>query len=225
MAHAFDTGLEKPIRTVLVESAIALLAPLTVAEGGYLKAVVEYGGVVRSSMDEDGVKLLSDCLSGRAPAIAIGIGDGVGQPKGDRLNMAEELELLVYHFNNNARGLARGRTNVDVAGAASNQADPGLHVAIEHAMELLAGQYTAIAPMCNHIRYDRTVELVTRRDLTIWLQTFQIRVSRTLKRFRTAPELLKSIHWRFIREHDEANQPLPPTKPSTLESHVDNLDP
>lgn len=221
MAHVFDTGQAKPIYTVLVEKAVELLAPLTQAEGGYLKAVVEFGGVVRSAVDEDGIKLLSDCLSGRGPSIAISIGDSVGSPKGDRLNMAEEIELLVYHLNNNAGGLARGRSAISGVGAASNVADPGLHVAMEHALELLVGQYTSSAPMINHIRADRTSELVTRRDLTIWLQTFQVRVSRTFKRFRTAPELLKSISWRLIREPGESNQPDPATKPSTLETTTD----
>jgi hypothetical protein len=227
VAHAFDTELAKPTRTILVEKAIALLAPLSAMapHTGYLRAVDEFGGVVRSWTDEDGIKLLEDQLAGRSPAILVSIGDGVGSPKGDRFNLADDLELLVYHVNNNMRGLAIGRNKIDVAGAASNQADPGLHVALDHARELLVGQYADTSPAIKHVRYDRTVELVTRRDLTIWLQTFQVRTSISVNRYRNATQLLESIRWRLIREAGEANQPDPAIKDSTLETVSDNLEP
>lgn len=226
MAHAFDTGLAAPSRSLIRTRALALLAPLA-APTGYLAAVVPFGAVVRSWTDDAGIDLLVEALSGRAPAIGVALGDGVSSPQGDRFHFTEDVELLLYHVSNQARDLVTGRLATDVAGAASNQADPGLEVAMAHAKELLVGQFMhASSPAIKHCRPDREAELTSQGAITIWLQTFQVRLSYSINRNRGVAQLLESIGWRTTREEGEVSLPTePPLNDTTIDAITDDLAP
>ncbi len=225
MPHVFDTGLDAPVRTVILAKAVDLLAGLK-RPTGYLAAVMPWGGVIRSWMDREGVDLLFETLSGSAPAIAVALGDCASQPAGaGGFTFKEELELLLYHASNNMRDVTMGRMTIDSVGLAANADDPGLHVAMAHAKELVVGMYASPTkhPAIKQIRPDREEELTTRDDVTIWLQTYRITLSTTIKQNRTVTQLLESIRVRTTQEDGEAKLPDPATSPTTVDTHLDNL--
>lgn len=227
MAHVFDTGLDAPVRTVILNRTVALLAGLK-RPGGYLANVVPWGGVVRSWMDSNGVDMLFETLSGAAPAIAIAVGDLSSTPAGaGGFTYKEEIELLLYHVSNNMRDVTAGRMIIDAVGLAGDANDPGLHVAMAHAKELVIGQYASGSnpahPAIKQIRPDREEELTTRDDVTIWLQTYRITLSTTIKQNRTVSQLLESIRVRTTQEDGEPTLPDPAESPTTIDTYNDGL--
>jgi hypothetical protein len=226
MAHAFDTALASPQRTIILNGAITLLSGLKIANGGYLANVVPFGAVVRSYTDEDGVNMLYEALVGQTPAIAVALGTRSTKPAGaGGFNWLGEIELFLYFASNNMRDLATGRMLIDPVGTASDTADPGLHVIMEHAEELVIGQRLGASNTIKQIRPDREEELATRDDLTLWLQTYQITTTRSIKEWRTVTQLLESIRWRTTQEDGEAELPNAATKETTIDAYRDDLPP
>lgn len=213
MPHAFDTGLAAPQRTLIRDAVVALLAGLDVANGGYLRRIVPWGGVVRGYTDEAGIGELWNALSGASPAIAVAVGDRVSNPAGaGAFNFKGDLELVIYHYNTNARSLTLGRTKADARGAAAvpNLAgalpDPGLEVAMEHAEELVLGQLVGAAEVVNvvgertrrtpsigRIRPTREEELVTMAEGTLWAQRYAVEVQRTINPKRGVTQMLEEL--------------------------------
>lgn len=179
MAHAFDTGLAAPFRTLIQNGSVALLSRL-LRPTGYLANVAKFGAVVRSWTDVDGIALLMEAMTS-FPGIGIAVGDLSSSPAGGAgFIWKEELELLVYFASNHAGSLNMGRQSIDTVAAANNAKDPGLHVMMAHAKELLVGQRCGLAtthPTVKQIRPDREEELTTRPDLTLWLQTYKVTLS------------------------------------------------
>lgn len=195
MAHAFDTGLAAPQRTLVVQGAVAALAGLKKTAGLYLEAVEQFGGVIRSYADEEGIAELEQLLQGRAPAIAISLGDrtpggaGVGGHK-----HFDELELLVYFYTRHPRNIQAGRQTQDAISVAANTADPGLHVIFEHVEELLVGsRIGGSTPTIKQCRLTREVEVRTRNGFTLWCQHYAIGVDRQIKEFRSITQKLAEI--------------------------------
>lgn len=185
MAHAFDTSLAAPQRTVILDGALALLDRLLIANGGYLASVAPFGAVVRSATDEVGVTMLKTALQGQLPAVAVALGTRTTKPAGTGgFTYTSDIELLVYFASNNLRDPARGRLAIDAVGAAADSADPGLHVMMEHVEELLVGQRCGASATIKQVRPDREEELTTLDDMTLWLQTYQVTVTRTIDRNR-----------------------------------------
>jgi hypothetical protein len=225
MAHVFDTGLDAPVRTVILDRTVALLAGLK-RPAGYLAGVMPWGGVVRSWMDSNGVDMLFETLSGAAPAIAVAVGDLASQPAAvGGFTFKEEIELLLYHVSNNMRDVTRGRLIADAVGLAANTNDPGIHIAMAHAKELVIGQYASIAkhPAIKQIRPDREEELTTRDDVTIWLQTYRITLSTTIKEHRSVSQIIDSIRVRTTQEDGEAKLPAAATSPTTIDTNIEPL--
>lgn len=212
MAHAFDTGLPTAQRTLIRNGAVTLLSGLLASNGGYLAAVVPWGGVLRSHQDEIGIELLRQKLLGRTPSIAIALGDYVPDSKGmGGFNFAGELELLVYFATNHQRDLESGRLAIDAAGLAADTADPGLDVIMEHAQELLVGQRCGASSTIKQVRPEREEELRTEPDLTIWVQRYSVITTRKVAEFRTVEQLLAGFRTR-VRTTDPAQaDPVPPT--------------
>ncbi len=224
MAHAFDTEAAAPQRTRIQRGAIQLLSGLKRSNGGYLMEVLPFGGVVRSYSDEEGAAQIVELLS-KAPSIAIGLGDrsnimvGMGgyQSKG-------ELDLLVYFSSNNARNAQIGRQEIDAVGTASDTADPGLHVMMEHAVELLIGQRCGGAGSdVKQIRCETEQELITTGPVTVWLQTYKITVLTQISEFRTVSQLLESIRFRAAINPLEVELPGAATDHRTIDINVDDL--
>lgn len=224
MAHSFDTALAAPQRTTIINGVVALLQPLLIANGGYLAVVAPFGAVVRSYTDEAGVGMLKEALSGQTPAIGVALGSRTkGQPIGNGgFSSTSKIELLLYFASNNMRDLATGRLLTDAAGAAANNADPGLHVMMEHAEELVVGQRAGAGAntTIKQVAFEREEELATLDEMTIWLQTYELMVTRNINRDRGVTELLKEIHWRTTQEAGEAHLPNAPTKPTTIDAYT-----
>jgi hypothetical protein len=194
MPHAFDTGLTKPQRTVIIEGAIALLAGLKRTNGLYLLAVEEFGGVIRSFSDDEGIDELMFVLQGRAPGIALSLGDRTAAAggRGGHKHL-DELELLVYFLSRHPRSLQAGRQTADAIAAASNVADPGLHVMFEHVEELLVGSRIGGTPTVKQCRLTREIEVRTRNGFTLWCQHYAITLDRQINEFRGVTQYLEHI--------------------------------
>lgn len=225
MAHAFDTGQTKPQRTRIQQGAVALLSGLKKSNGGYLAEVMPFGFILHRDSHPDDVAQFVNALS-RAPSIAVALGDRDSNTAGVG-GYAErgEISMHVYFSSTNARGQQVGRQEIDTAGLASTAADPGLHVILDHAKELLIGQ-RAGAPGADIKQVRPSVErqLINDQAITIWEQIYKITVNVIISEFRTVHQLLESI--RFRTAINPLEVPLPATKiyPTTVDINVDQLD-
>ncbi len=195
MSHAFVTADTRPQRTRIQRGAIDLLAGLK-RPVGYLVDVIPWGAVVRNDRDEEGVAMLVDAIGGRTPSIAVALGDRVFENLGiGGVGGRAEIELLVYFASSNARNQQIGRQEIDSTGTASDTADPGLHVMMEHALELLIGQYPggAARTASKQLRIDREEELATTPAITLWLQTYKVTTATKVNEWRNATQLLTAI--------------------------------
>jgi len=223
VAHAFDTGLAAPQRTLVLNGVITLLSALKLPTG-YLAAVVPFGAVIRSYTDTDGIKMLYEALSGQTPAIAVTLGNRSSKPAGSGGYHAMcELELLLYFASNNMRDLAKGRLLIDDSGTAANTADPGLHVMMEHAEELVVGQRCGVSDTIKQIRSDRQEELATLDDMTLWIQTYQVTLTRSINEYRGITQLLESLRVRTTQEDGENELPTAAIKDTTIDAYRDDL--
>lgn len=220
MAHAFDTGLPRAQRTLIRAGVVDALSPLLRANGGYLHVVVPWAGIVRGYTDEVGIDLLKQALLGRTPSIAVALGDRVAEPAGvGGYNFKATIELILYHCAAHARSITDGRAAIDVVGTASNTADPGLDVQMEHAEELLIGQRLGAAATTNPIGEinraakaikrivpTREEELVTESGWTLWQQRYSVQVDRVIDPHRGVTQLLEEIR-SFVRTTDPSQEP------------------
>lgn len=207
MPHAFDTGLLRPQRTLIRQSVVDILAGLLRSNGGYLAKVIPYGGIVRGWSDELGIDTLRGALQGSAPSIAVVVGDRVAEPAGmGGFSYKAALELVLYHYANHPQSITTGRTSPTAAAIANTAKDPGLDVMLEHAEELLIGQYVGGALSSNpvgeksrraysikQIVPTREEELATDNTSTLWAQRFAITVDRQIKAFRGVTQLLEEF--------------------------------
>lgn len=222
VVHVFDSGAPKPARTLLQQGAVAILAPLK-RPTGYLADVVPFGATVRSYTDELGAELLIKALN-RTPAIAVATGTRSNYDRAVGARMAvSTCELLVYFATQHSRDLQRGRQEIDSAALSDSSADPGLHVMMEHATELLLGAFPATTTTIKQIWSDREEELMTTPAITVWLQTYYVKIQSYAggKEWRTAEQLLESIHWRTSTNPAEPNRPAAAETSTTIDADTD----
>lgn len=213
MAHTFDTGLARPQRTTLRNGAVTLLAGLR-RPAGYLQAVIPWGGVVRGFTDDLGIDQLWKALMGRAPAIAVSLGDRANEPAGmGGFNGKGPIELLVYFYSNHLRELEAGRLSQDAVALANDVADPGLDVMLEHAEELLVGQYVGTNKTIKQIALRREEELRTENGFTLWVQRYAVEITRTINPHRGLTQMLEELRT-VIRPSEVASDiPANPAAP------------
>lgn len=224
MAHAFDTGLALPQRTVIRRGAVTLLSGLK-RPAGYLAAVIPWGSVVRSYTDEVGVQELVDSMV-KTPSIAIALGDGASVRSGiGGFQSSKTIDLLVYVASGHQRNRLDGRTEIDVAATGNDHADPGLDIIMEHVAELLIGQRCGAHASIKQIVPDREEELFTSPALSIWLMTFKVEVKVIINEFRGVTQLLESIRWRLATDPDEVPPPDAKVDEISLDVNTDNLAP
>lgn len=222
MSHRFDTGLPQPQRTALRRGTVALLSDLK-RPRGYLRDVLSFGGVVRTYTDEPDIQLLIKAM-GATPSIAVQLATRDYENKNVNASQAiSEIQLLLYHASQHSRDLMVGRHEADTIALVDDHADPGLDIMMEHALELLHGQYASISTTVKSIRIKREEELATLPEITIWLQTYQVRLQSYTgsKEFRTADELLTSIGWRVTSDPNEPGRPAPATSSTTVDADTD----
>ena len=174
--------------------------------------------------DNDDAAQFVSALS-RAPSIAIALGDRNSEVKTlGGYSEWGEIDLLVYFSSNNARNQQIGRQEIDTAGLASDAADPGLHVMLDHARELLIGQRCgAPGDDIKQIRPMVEKEILTAQPITIWLQVYKIFVMFQISEFRTAPQLLESLRYRTALNPAEAHLPAAKIDHATVDINVDDL--
>lgn len=210
MAHAFDTGLALPQRTLIRNGAVTLLSGLLRSNGGYLAAVIPWGGVVRGFLDETAIQLLWQELRGRNPAIAVSVGDSSYEAAGmGGFNFKASIELTLYHYSQHKRSETAGRIALDAVALADDTADPGLEIMMEHAKELLIGQRPALGPTVKQLVPRLEEELQTRDSHTIWAQRYAIVATSTINSKRTLTQLLGDLH-AVIRPSDLTPDPVDP---------------
>lgn len=219
--HEFATSLAKPQRTLIQQGAIAALAQLK-RPIGYLGSVISFGAVVRSYTDEEGVRELVDAMSMRTPSIAVATGDRTYQVTGTtKFQYKSEIDLLVYFASDNQRNAQVGRMELDVTGGQDVHADPGLHIMMEHALELLVGQRLGGSTSIKSVMPYSEQELCTTAAVTVWMQVYRVLTMTTLSEHRTATDLLTSIGWRAAVNPAEVHLPTAPTDSTTIDVTVD----
>ena len=227
MAHSFDTGASTPQRTRIRNGVATLLSGLKRTAGpsptGYLAEVMPTRLIVRSYRDEIGVAQLVNTLS-RFPSIGVAVGDRVSNVKGiGGYQEQGQLDLLLYIASSNARPGVAGRLESDSAALASDLADPGLDVILEHAKELVLGQYVDAVGDIKQLRPDREEQLYTEAPVEIWLQSYLITVMVQISEFRNVDQLLESIRFRAAINPDEVELPDPKIDHATVDVHADDL--
>lgn len=208
MAHEFATGANAPQRTRIERGVVSLLSGLKRSNGGYLVEVLPFAFTMETATSSDDVAQFVNAMS-RAPSIAVHTADREDTVTGiGGFSSKATIDLLVYFSSNNARNQQIGRMQIDTAGVADDRADPGLHVAMEHARELIVGQRAgAPGDDIKQVLPWREQEVITAQPITIWLQTYRVTVNTRLDEFRTVEQLLTSLRMRLTTER---NEPLPP---------------
>ncbi|HEY6179075.1 MAG TPA: hypothetical protein VIX73_31695 [Kofleriaceae bacterium] len=228
MAHQFDTGQPAPQRTRLQQGVIQLLSGLKKSNGGYLVEVMAFPFSMETAGDEDEVRQFVMQLS-RAPSIAVHVGGRVDKPNSiGGYSLDGEFDLHVYFSSNNMRSSQIGRMEIDTAGLANDQADPGIHIALEHARELLIGRYAANPGAGADIKQLRPMTeraIITAQQITIWEQLYKVRVFTTYSEFRTVTQLLTSIRSRITQNPADRPPPAAPLDKTSIDVNDDNLSP
>lgn len=225
MAHQFDTGQAAPQRTRLEQGVVSLLSGLKKSAGGYLVEVMAFPFTMDTVGDEDDVRQFVLALS-RAPSIAVHVGERVDAPGGiGGFSSIGEFDLHVYLSSNNMRDSQVGRMEIDSAGLASDQADPGLHIAMEHVRELVIGRYatTPVAADIKQARPFRERAIVTYQQITIWEQLYKVKVMTRIDEFRTVAQLLTSIRFRVTRNPADHPPPAAALDKTSIDTNVDSL--
>ena len=225
MAHQFDTGQSAPQRTRLEQGVVSLLSGLKKSNGGYLVEVMAFPFTLDTVGDEDDVRQFVMALS-RAPSIAVHVGERMDEPGGiGGYSFRGEFDLHVYFSSNNMRSSQVGRLEIDTAGLANDQADPGLHIILEHARELVIGKYatTPVGADIKQARPFRERAIVTFQQITIWEQLYKVKVMTQIDEFRTVAQLLTSLRARIAQNPAEVHLPGSKTDPRTIDVNVDDL--
>lgn len=221
--HVFDTGAPAPQRTLIQQGAVTLLSGLK-RPAGYLVDVIAFGSPIRDWRDEQGVTQLIDAFAGRMPSIAVALGDGFSDQAGiGGFQANKEIEVILYIASDNPRDQQIGRLEIDVTGQADVHADPGLHVIMEHAVELMIGQRAGASTSIKAIRPVSEVFLADSPPVLIWMQTYQVSVKTTISSNRTVTQLLTSIRTRTTTSETEPPLPAAATDPATIDANTDDL--
>lgn len=222
--HLFDTFAPDPQRTLIQQGAVTLLSALK-RPTGYLAEVMAIGGIVRSHTDGVDIEWLMKTFN-RTPAIGVATGTRTfgAAAIGGKHAVMSSCELLLYFATQHSRDYQRGRQESDALSRIDNTADPGLHVAMEHALELMIGAYpTTLTSTVKQIAIQREEELATLPEITIWLQTYHVTLQSRVggREWRTPAQLLESIGWRVTTNPDEPVRPAAATVSTSLDADTD----
>ncbi|MBA2718929.1 MAG: hypothetical protein H0U52_06780 [Chloroflexi bacterium] len=195
-AHVYDTGLGKAQRTLVREAVITALSPLLLqpdGSGRYVRAITTIPRPLRGEGDDNGITMLAKALSGRSPSIAIALGRKTFESADMESVLSRgEIVVSIYACSSNQRSLTDGRLAIDVPGAGSIHADPGIETMLEHIEEQLLGQVLALDGTCE-MRAVEEDEVFTADDATVWEQTYSVKVERQINPNRGSTALITSI--------------------------------
>ena len=193
MTWSYDSKLPSPVRTLIRNAVIAKLAPLTVAGGGWLEAVIPIGFSIKGPHDEVAIDNLWNELNGRTPAIAVATTKLTTEDGGAPDQSIATLLVELYFLSSHRRGLTEGRTEGDVAATASNRNDPGLDAALELAWMYLLGVNLGLGTGVKDPRFVEEDEIISEDDKTIWQQTWRVKLSRNVNQLRASVQKLTGI--------------------------------
>ena len=193
MAHVFDTGLDKPQRTKIRDALIARLASLKISAGLYLQNVVTIPRPIRGDGDDLGLGALEVAAQAQAPTVAIALGGAkVKEGSEEAIIGQAEIEFALYVISKHGRAMDAGRLYGDAIAAASNTADPGVFVMLEHIRERVHGQDLGVSGV-DVPRWKLEDELITEENITIWEQRYSVLVSVEINPDRAETEVMTSI--------------------------------
>lgn len=153
VAQAFDTGAATSGRQLLRGAICDQLEQLTRDEGLYMAAVIP---LPAPFTDDDDVfaHMLEDIVAGRAPSVAIALGESKGKSGGAGYGdeWTVETEVFAYCICKSGADTMKRLTG-DAVSALAVTKDPGVEVALEHVLERLAGfRPEATGLSCNELR-------------------------------------------------------------------------
>lgn len=211
MAWIFDSGLQRPTRTLVRQAVLAKLQPL-LKPTGFCSAIIEVGFPIVNAHDDLGIDLLEKELINRTPAIAVATCDCHDSPAGAPDRSLGKLEVELYFFSTHRRGTTQGRTTGDAVAAARDNADPGLDVMMQLAWQLLFD-----APMvlddarprsqqrAQPMKRSSEQHVITTEQHTIWKQTWSTQVTYDANLYRDVTQKLIEA---YTTSH-QANDPAP----------------
>lgn len=197
-APTFDTGLSRPQRTLLRAAIATRLAPLLVANGGYLRLIRSLPRPL-SGRDPEELDWFRKAFQGQTPCAAIALGAKKHHPAGlEATEVRGELEVVVYIASANQRGFIDGRLETDVVAAAGPTNDPGIDAMLEHVEELLLGQSFVLGTAPNtsttsELKFEREEELWTDGDLTVWGEHATLLLERPINPDRLIAQLCTDV--------------------------------
>jgi hypothetical protein len=195
----FDTGLYRPVRSVIRQAIIDRLGttptgngkPLLKALGGYIAKIAPLPRPLKGeSDDERGFVFIA--LQGASPALLVALGDMDFEPLDGNEEYLGELEVVVYSFSDNLRSFVDGRLSPDAVAAGDPTADPGIETTLEHVRELLCGQEVDIIGV-HELRPKREAEVFTYGDGSLWEHRFAAKVQVSINPERAKSDPVKSI--------------------------------
>lgn len=203
MALEFDTGLALAQRTVLRNAVIAKLAPLLIANGGFLKAVKSISVVVDAerTMTEPDLAELAAALDVGNPIVGVALGRGVGEPTGEAgPHYMKAIDVFFYAMSKNARS-DMARMAQDVASLADDTLDPGIETILELVDDLVEGFQIADAAGTIHgLDFVEEDQLQHWQDATIWYARYRVRAERNRRRGKGVTQLLLSLRARHVED-------------------------
>lgn len=224
MTHVFDTAAPLPQRTIVRRGVVELLSKLTRANGGYLHSVKGFGSIVRTYTDEQGVEFLQKQLAG-TPSIGVMLATRTFETLGIGKRQAlSDLQIVLFFATQHGRDGVIGRHEADPVALANDTADPGLDVIMEHAIELMHGSLIAgSGGTVKNIEIKLEQELDSSGPMTIWMQTYEVKLQSYTgsKEFRTAEQLINSLHWRVTNDAGDTNRPTPSLTPDAIDVDSD----
>lgn len=194
MPRTYDSGLTAPIRTMVRNAVVTMLAPLKIGQtGGFLEAVIPIGFSVDRA-DDHSIDLLWQELRGRSPAIAVATVEMRFEPGGAPDRSRGRLSVDLYALSSHRRSVTEGRTDSDAAAIADLTADPGIDVTLELAWQLLFNADLQIGSRANPMTLLRETEIICDDEKTIWQQQWECIVTRDVNKNRDITQLLKNFH-------------------------------
>jgi hypothetical protein len=166
-----------PVATQIVTSALARVAPLALAQGGYVKAIKRAAARLDARLTEAVWQAALDEMRANAPAIFATVDayrNFNGTTGGRAQSWKGDADLYVYCAGDYRGSLTEGRLDPDAAADADPAADQGLWRLIEGVFGLLAGW----SPQSNAYRLNPVGGrfVVIDEALTVWEWHFSVGV-------------------------------------------------
>jgi hypothetical protein len=166
-----------PVATQIVTSVMARVAPMSVDQGGYVKAIKRAAARLDTRLTETVWQAALDEMRGNAPAIFTTVDayrNFTGPAGGRTQSWKGDADLFVYCVTDYRGSLTAGRLDPDALAATEPTADQGLWRLIEDVFDRLAGW----SPHGNAYRLNPVGGrfVVIDESITVWEWQFSVGV-------------------------------------------------